>query len=329
MVGQLILTLTRACQLRCSYCPTVKEGWPSLSQVEALRALELFDTAYGGGDVKLFGGEPLLAPDVVRAVLDDAESRPAVGRVFLSTNGLALDREWLAFLASHPKAVLCVSLDGRLDDHQRHRSGGAAPGAGSLDGYGHLMDLWPQLVATPRLVVNQTIAPDLAAAGADNFAHLLSLGLHRFNILPCYYVAWSPAQLEALRASLETMAAEIQARWARGASLHLRNLFVWAPTPLFNAGLIVDADGTIHSSNVGMASPFEELLDLTRVGTLAEPPAAAVVDAQVEATRSAIADALPREIWDSTIAVDRELSRFCLGLYGDWAAYRRRQKEIR
>jgi len=53
MVGQLILTLTRACQLRCSYCPTVKEGWPSLSRGQALRALELFDTLYGGGDVKL------------------------------------------------------------------------------------------------------------------------------------------------------------------------------------------------------------------------------------------------------------------------------------
>jgi len=190
------------------------------------------------------------------------------------------------------------------------------------------MDLWPQLVATPRLVVNQTIAPDLAAAAADNFTHLLSLGLHRFNFLPCYYVSWSPAQLEALRSSLKTIAAEIQGRWARGAPLHLRNLFVWAPTPLFNAGLIVDSDGTIHGSNVGLASPFEELLDRTRVGTLDQPPSAAALAAQAEAMGSAIAAALPAEIWESTVAVDRELTHFCRGLYGDWAAYRRRRKEV-
>ena len=60
----LILTVTRACNLRCSYCPTAKDGWPSLSVDQALQGLRLY-AARGGGDLKLFGGEPLLVPEAV------------------------------------------------------------------------------------------------------------------------------------------------------------------------------------------------------------------------------------------------------------------------
>jgi pyruvate-formate lyase-activating enzyme len=333
MVGRLILTLTRACTLRCSYCPTAKEGWPALTCDDALRALELFDARYGGGEVKLFGGEPLLAPEVVRAVMDDAQARPSVRQVLLSTNGLALDGEWLDYLANRSKAVLAISLDGRSEDHRRHRravapaTDGGDQAQGS-DAYDHLMGLMPKLLATPRVVVNQTIAPDAAEAVEQNFAHLLSLGLTRFNFLPGYYLSWRSEQIAALRVGLDGIARVVKSRWARGAPLHVRNLFAWAPTPLFNSGLCVDSDGTIHGSNVGMASPFEELLAATRLGSLDDPPSLAALTAQGETMTSKIAQLLPPGIWESTLAVDRELTRFCRGLYGDFAAYRRRRREV-
>ena len=69
-MNTLILTVTRGCNLRCVYCPTVKEGWPSLSIEDAIQGLDLFSREFGGGVLKLFGGEPLLVPDVVRAVMD-------------------------------------------------------------------------------------------------------------------------------------------------------------------------------------------------------------------------------------------------------------------
>ena len=52
----LVLTVTRACNLRCSYCPTAKDGWPSLDENDARRALELFarpleEGGFGGGAV--------------------------------------------------------------------------------------------------------------------------------------------------------------------------------------------------------------------------------------------------------------------------------------
>ena len=124
------------------------------------------------------------------------------------------------------------------------------------------------------------------------------------------------------------MAVEIKSRWARGAPLHVRNLFAWAPCPLFNSALVVDSDGTIHGSNAGMASACEALLEVTRVGSLDEPPSVAALTTQAAAMRSRIAEVLPTEIWESTLAVDRELTRFCRGLYGDYAAYRRRRRDV-
>ena len=42
--GSLILTLTRECDLRCSYCPTVKSGWPNLNPEQIRQAMDLFDS---------------------------------------------------------------------------------------------------------------------------------------------------------------------------------------------------------------------------------------------------------------------------------------------
>ena len=92
-VAQLILTVTRDCNLRCSYCPTAKDGWPSLTERDADTAVSLFASRYGGGDIKLFGGEPLLVPDVVRAAMEAARDDERIRRVYLSTNGLGLDAE--------------------------------------------------------------------------------------------------------------------------------------------------------------------------------------------------------------------------------------------
>lgn len=321
-VGQLILTLTRACNLRCSYCPTAKEGWPSLTIDQALAALRLFGERWGGGEVKLFGGEPLLVPEVVRALLDAAASDPRIRRVYLSTNGLGLDEGWLAYLRRHPKAVLTISLDGRPADHRRHRR---VLHAGVGDAYDHVIGLLPALSRTPRVVITQTIAPSVASAAYENFSHLAQLGFWRFNFLPGYYLPWSGTQLAALRSGFERIAEAIRARWERGERLYVRNLFTHAPTPFFNTGLVVDADGSIHPSNLGLSGALEELLAETRVGSLDDPPSPGVVARKAEEVNALLARALPARIWESTQAVDAELSRFCRGLYPAYLVQRRRR----
>ena len=315
----LILTVTRRCDLRCAYCPTAKDGHPDLTAEQATTALDLFASRYGGGDVKVFGGEPLLVPDVVRAVVARAARAPAIRRVYVSTNGLGLTVEWLDWVREEPKAILTVSMDGAPADHRRYRR----PLAGVADTYDHLMTLLPALRETRRVVITQTIPPASAGRFAANFEHLRSLGLTRFNLLPGYFLPWRPDQLADLRAGFEAVAASVRATWEAGGYLYLRNLFTWAPTPFFNTGLVVDSDGSVHASNVVLSGKLEELGSKTRLGTLDAPPSAEELDAGAQRTWSLLEGALPARIIESTLAADGELSRFVRGLYPAWAHMKR------
>lgn len=314
--------MTRACNLRCSYCPTAKDGWPSLTADDARAAVDLFVDRFGGGDIKLFGGEPLLVPDVVRAAMDHAARRPEIRRVYLSTNGLGLDDGWLDYLAGYPKGILTISIDGAPSDHRRLRR--ALPGV--TDTYDHLMGLRPRLLATPRLVITQTIAPATAKRAAENFRHLMGLGFRRFNLLPGYYIPWRDEQLQALRAGFAEIRSTIEGRWAEGRYLYLRNLFTWAPTPFFNTGMVVDADRTIHPSNVGLSGALDHLREETRVGSLDAPPSVAELRVRAEAVNGILQSALSEKVRQSTAAVDAELTALCQALYPAFVAYRRRRR---
>jgi MoaA/NifB/PqqE/SkfB family radical SAM enzyme len=298
---------------------------PELSEAAAVRAVELFAEKYGGGDIKIFGGEPLLVPQVVRAAMQAAAREPSIRRVYISTNGLGLNDEWLDWIASEPKALLTVSMDGAPADHRRFRK--ALPGV--ADAYDHLLTLMPRLTSTPRVVITQTIPPATAHRAAENFEHLLSLGLRRFNLLPGYFLPWREDQLAALHASFDKIGERIRGLWASGEYLYLRNLFVWAPTPFFNTGLVVDSDESIHSSNVVLSGKLEELGSQTRLGTLSEPPEEATLDASAAATWDLLQQELPPKIVESTKAADAALSQFVESLYPSWARWKKARKKDR
>ena len=100
----LILVVTRRCNLRCAYCPTVKDGLPDLTVDDVHRAIDVFVERFGGGDLKLFGGEPLLVPDLVRAAITYA---PPSVRVYLSTNAVPLDDD----LFASPKRIQSLAAE--------------------------------------------------------------------------------------------------------------------------------------------------------------------------------------------------------------------------
>ncbi len=319
--GSLILTVTRACNLRCSYCPTAKDGWPSLTEGDARRAVALFAERYGGGEMKLFGGEPLLVPEVVKAAMEAARDEPRIRRVYVSTNGLGLDDHWLAYFASYPKAVLTISMDGLPDDHRAMRR--ALPGV--ADAYDHVVALMPKLVKTPRVVVTQTIAPKTAARAHQNFLHLRELGFWRFNFLPGYYIPWRDEQLQALAKGFDAIGSSVRETWAQDGRLYVRNLFTRAPTPFFNSGLVVDSDRTIHPSNVGLSGSLNSLLGKTRVGSLDDPPSAEALHARGREVWDLIRTTVPERVWTSTLEVDAQLTRLCRSLYPAYFAQRQRR----
>ena len=322
MVKQLILTVTRACNLRCSYCPTAKDGWPSLSDDDGRQAVRLFSDGFGGGTIKIFGGEPLLVPTVVRAAMEEARDDPNIRWVYLSTNGLGLNDEWLEYMAGYPKGILTISMDGSPEDHRGQRR---AINADVPDSYEHLISMKDRLLATPRVVVTQTIAPATAKKAASNLSHLLDLGFWRFNFLPGYYIPWRPAQLSELDRGFDQMAETIIGRWERMERTYVRNLFTWAPTPFFNTGLVIDADRTIHPSNVGLSGALDHTRENTQVGTLDDPPDPNRLEEGARRVNGMLESALPPKVWSSTLAVDASLSDFCRRLYPHWAQYKRRR----
>lgn len=318
---QLILTVTRACNLRCSYCPTVKDGWPSLSPDQARQAVRLFVDRYGGGTIKMFGGEPLLVPDVVQAAMAEAEKDPRIDRIMLSTNGLGLDRDWLERLRASKKSILTLSMDGHPDDHRKlRRALNDIP-----DAYDHVVSLLDELHRTPRVVVTQTIAPTTAARAHSNFQHLRALGFKRFNLLPGYFIPWRSEQLDRLTVGFEAIGQEFLEAWKKGQSLYLRNLFTWAPTPFFNSGLVVDADGSIHPSNVGLSGKLDGLRSETCVGTLDDPPTPEDLQEKSRTIMPLLEETLSPLVLESTRAVDARLSDLCRRLYPAWAQQRVRR----
>jgi hypothetical protein len=320
-VNTLILIPTRQCNLRCSYCPTVKDGWPSLSTDEALTGIEQFLEQFGSGNLKLFGGEPLLEPDVVRAVIDAAHERDAIERVVLCTNGVGLDRDWLRYLETRKKVVVALSIDGRPEDHRRFRR--SLPDV--EDSYDHILGLMPQVTTAPRIVVTQVIPPATAAAAAENVQHVLSLGFWRFKFLPAFYVPWRDDQLAALRRSFEQIAAVVRERWGSGQPLYIRNLFNWTPYPTFNTALTLDADGSYYAGDIGLIDLPDGIRRGTRVGTLAEPPSAEDFGAAMARVEELIPSLFGESVWQSTLRADAELTSFCESLYPafvDWRVAR-------
>jgi MoaA/NifB/PqqE/SkfB family radical SAM enzyme len=313
----LILTVTRACDLRCSYCPTAKDGWPSLTPDQAVAAVDLFATR-GGGEMKLFGGEPLLVPEVCEAAIEAASQHDNITRVQLSTNGRGLTETWLQRVKDTPKMMLVVSMDGRPEDHRRFRRG--------PETYDAVVELLPSLLLTPRFVVTMVIPPATARHALENFLHLRSLGIHRFNFLPGYYLPWRAEQLDALKEGFDGIADHIRGAWTAGQRLYVKNLFTRAPTPFFNTGMVVDSDGTIHPSNVGLSGKLDHLREQTMAGTLESPPSPEELRLKGEQVNGLLEATLAEGVWQSTQDVDALLTAFCEGLYPDFLANRRRRR---
>lgn len=292
----------------------MKEGGPELTVEDTRRALDLFVERHGGGDVKLFGGEPLLRRDVVEAVIREA---PASCSVWLSTNGSRLDADLLGLLRAFPSTTLTLSLDGARADHVGLRRGA---------NYDALIRWLPDLLTLPRFVVTQTIAPGTAARAFENFQALRTLGIRKFNLLPGYYLPWTTEQLADLRRGFARIGRAFAEAWAAGDRLYLRNLFVRAPTAFFNTGLVVDSDRTIHASNLVLA---QGLGDGDVVGTLDHPPTPEVLAAAAARVPALLAAAYPPAVLAATDAVDSALTALCDSLYPAWFAARDARLEAR
>lgn len=126
MVSSLMLVVTTTCNLSCRYC---YEGGRRSGEFMSLdTALCALDAAALGGKpfhVQFTGGEPLLAADLVFAVLEHIHAEALPVTTAIQTNGILLNRDAVRKFREHRTAV-GISVDGLPGIQERMRGQSAA-----------------------------------------------------------------------------------------------------------------------------------------------------------------------------------------------------------
>ncbi len=262
--------VTRRCNLRCSYCP-VRKCERSMDPGTLDRSLD-FLLSGDERDVRFdfSGGEPLHAADLVLQTCREGLARAAsLGKdlsYYLVTNGTLMDRRIARELAALPM-FLEISMDGSERFHNRCKVavGDAINPYVETRRAVELMleegtDFFVVMVATPET------APHLA----ENFDHILSIGVRNVDINYAIGSFWTrpalEAYLEQTKALLEAHRALIDA-----GRLRIGNLDRRVEPSILNAEWIVDTDGSIHIMTEWVfQSTFEEDARTTAFGNVLE-----------------------------------------------------------
>lgn len=275
----LVLVLTRRCNQRCGFCPQAfsDEDMTRATLDAALRGL--LPRLASPARVKLFGGEPLLRPDLVERAVDFLAKHAPDASVELPTNGRCLPAA-ADLLARAPWVEVFLSK----------------PDA--------------KAARLPGAVHNFLLPPgEPAVRTAARLIEARRRGFVRFNFLPAYFTLWSPAQLDGLKDSFRAL--RFALRRLPG-PVEVVNLGRRGTAPLYNDGLVVDVDGEVYSSNLMLAAAVRPRRKLLRLGSVRRPGALA---ARAPAGTAEVLEAsFPADVMASTRAADAALSAFCRAL---------------
>lgn len=126
-ISYLILVVTRSCNLSCVYCyeNACRHDGAAMSLQTAEQAVGLAAASGKPFHIQLSGGEPLLAPDTIFAVMELIRKKGIPAFVSLQTNGVLLDREMIRSLNGYGVSI-GLSLDGPPRLQEELRGGSAA-----------------------------------------------------------------------------------------------------------------------------------------------------------------------------------------------------------
>lgn len=133
---QLILFPTEQCNFRCTYCYEAFElGRMGRNVQTGIRRLIQNRTDLRSLQISWFGGEPLVAFDIVRDLSqffhEECSKRHIAYSSDMTTNGYLIDGEKFEILIRYGVKTLQISLDGAKQGHNQTRI--RANGAGSFD----------------------------------------------------------------------------------------------------------------------------------------------------------------------------------------------------
>lgn len=189
----LELVVAEACNLRCDYCFCGPQRDLLMDEGTGRQAIDYLLRESGAATqlyVTFFGGEPLLAIDIVCRLTDYGNE--AAGRFdkkiswSMTTNGTLLNEATLEAL-QNKKLKILISIDGDREAHDRHRL--TPDGSSAYDRVVKSLPLVEQY--QPWMGARMTITPDNVDRASDNVRHLLDLGFKQLLIAPAECRGWN------------------------------------------------------------------------------------------------------------------------------------------
>jgi sulfatase maturation enzyme AslB (radical SAM superfamily) len=181
--------LTDQCNFECSYCYQDR-GNQRLDFPTLARTIDFFHPFFARECVvSFYGGEPLLAFDLIQRAVEHMDRLPTEHRrkirFSLTTNGSLLNEEILGFLAEH-EFSLVLSFDGLAQDVSRKK--------GSFDS---LASVIPRILARPRisLETNSVFSSETVGYLSESVAYLVRLGLPKLDVNFAHKPPWTSAAL--------------------------------------------------------------------------------------------------------------------------------------
>lgn len=242
--AMVCVSMTRYCQLRCTYC---KFKWWVDNEIpddSLLGAVDLlFSSSAEHLHLDFVGGEPLLYADKVLAALDAARAREAATGRYLQatvvTNAMRLTPDLADALAARGARIL-VSLDGGDGRMAQFRK--------TKPRFVGEESLHTQVARTLAYLLERghahqavmTVPPEAAATLYDDFAHIVSLGARSVQVQYGIGWAWSDTDQATFLQQLQRVVDD----FVLPGRVHLDNLLRREPI-LLDASPTVEPDGTL------------------------------------------------------------------------------------
>ena len=197
---ELCLVVDHSCNLRCRYCYTGEKRSAAMSYDVMRSAIDwALRQSTGWLSITLFGGEPLLHPNILQTAeraVTEALAAHDIGtkmRWLLDTNATLLTDASLGWLASHKPSKVFVSLDGTAEAHDRHRVDALGEGTHRrvVEGIRRLREhgISFDIVAV--------VSPDTVHLLAHSLEFLLTLGAEQVQFQVNLRAQWSDSSLQA------------------------------------------------------------------------------------------------------------------------------------
>jgi len=217
---RVVLFLDHACNLRCSYCYNGPKFERRMPLEIARRGVDLAFEGPVPPQLGLFGGEPLLAMDLVKPVVAHARERTQIlgtrMRIHVVTNGTLLGGETLDWLLENGIDI-GLSLDGCRAAHDAGRR--YADGRPSFDDVAAAAGRLRERHALRRVM--GVVHPGNAEYLGETFDALLDLGATNLALNLDYGGAWDEGARARLDAGLTDLGDRYIEAWRRGATFGL------------------------------------------------------------------------------------------------------------